>query len=155
MMNAGQKYLAEAESLVRKVVVDIESEPDKNLLQEKQRESEKQIDAVLEKVYEAVEHVAERNDYNIIYGRGGNNPTKFSVPIVRVPDEAQVFIMYQGIYKIHLKRKTDPSQWPWIEIAQSPYPLLGKYRYLTVWGGKRKEGFIEVANDSPIRFLAN
>jgi len=155
MMKAGQPYLAEAESLVRKMVVDIETESDKNLLLEKLSGSEKEIDDTLEKVYEAVEQVAKRDRYNIIYGRGGENPTKFSVPIVRVPDDAQVFIMHAGTYKIHQRRGTAPSQFPWIEITQSPYPLMGKYHYLIISAGKRRESTIEVANNSPIRFQAN
>jgi len=157
LMSAGQPYLESAENLVRKTVVDIESEPDKNLLREKLRESERQIDELLyDKIYQAVEQIAQRNNYNIIHGRGGSDIKKFSVNITTVPDGAKVFVMTDLVYRKQLIIKADPSQWPWLEITQNPYPLLGKYRYLTIWsGGKRAEGSIDVASGSPLKILPN
>jgi hypothetical protein len=155
--SAVQPYLVSAENLVKKTVVDIESEPDKNRLDEKLRDNEKQIDDILyDKIYQAVEQVARRKGYNIIYGRGGGEPKKFSVNITTVPDGARVFIMRDREYQMQLFMKTNPSQWPWLEIVQNPYQLLGKYRYRTVWrDGKHAEGDINVLNDSPLRFQPN
>lgn len=153
----GRPYLLSAEKLVKKTVVDIESERDKNRLAEKLRASEKQIDDLLyDQIYMAVEQVAQRNGYNIIYGRGAAVITKFSVAITTMPDGAKVFVMTDLAYRKQLIMRTNRTQWPWIEIVQNPYQLLGRYRYLTVWpDGKRAEGNINVASRSPLRFLPN
>jgi hypothetical protein len=157
MESTGKSYLESAEKLVRKTVADIESKLDKNLLVELLRENERQIDDLLyDKIYRAVEQVAERNHYNIIYGRGGGEIKKFSVTITTVPDGAKVFLMTDLVYRKQLMTKSNPSQWPWIEVVQNPYQLLGKYRYLTTWtNGKRAEGSIDVANSSPLTLRQN
>jgi hypothetical protein len=73
-----------------------------------------------------------------------------------VPDGAKVFVMTDLAYRKQLIMRTNRTQWPWIEIVQNPYQLLGRYRYLTVWpDGKRAEGNINVASRSPLRFLPN
>lgn len=157
VQSAGKPYLASAEKLVQKTVIEIESEADKDRLNETLRDYEKQIDEILyDKIYVAVEQVAERQGYNIIYGRGGDNIKKFSVIIITQPDGAKIFMMTDLVYRKQLILKIDRAQWPWIEIVQNPYPLLGRYRYLTIWpDGKRAEGTIDVASASPLRFLPN
>jgi hypothetical protein len=149
--------LARAETLVKQIVFDIESEPNQTRLQEKLREDERQIDDLLyDKIYQAVQQAAQRKRYNIIYGRGGGDIKKFSVNIITVPEGAKVLMMTDLVYRKQLIMKTNRSQWPWIEIVQSPYQLLGRYRYLTIWpDGKHAEGSIDVANGSPLRFLPN
>ena len=155
--SVGQPYLLSAEKLVRQTVIDIESEPNKDSLKEKLRAKEKQIDELLyDKIYQAVEQEAQANGYNIIYGRGGASTIKFSVNITTVPDGAKVWVMTNLVYRQQVNLRTNASRWPWIEIVQIPYQLLGKYRYRTIWrDGRHAEGDINVVNASPIRFLPN
>lgn len=154
----GRPHLLRAENLVKKTVVDIESERDKGRLGEKLRESEQQIDDILyDKIYVAIEQVAQRKGYNIIRGRGGPRPIPmFLVEIITDPDKGKVFVMTDLSYRKQLITKTDRSRWPWIEIVQNPYRLAGKYRYRTIWpDGKRAEGTIHVANPGPVKFRPN
>lgn len=156
-LSAGRPYLECAEIFVAKIVADLESEPDKTVLREEIRESEKQIDEFLyDKIYQAIEQLAQRKHYNVIYGRGGNDPKKFSVTITTVPDGAKVYVMTELVYRKQLIKRVNPAYWPWIEVVQNPHPLLGRNRYLTVWpGGRRTEGTIDVTSGSPIRLLPN
>lgn len=149
--------LAAAESLVKKMIVDIESDPDQQSMKQRLLEDERQIDEILyEKIYEIVEQEAERKGYNIVYARGGDEIKKFSVKITTVPDGAKVWIMWDLVYRKQLITKTEKSQWPWIEVVQSPSDFLGKYHYLAVWpDGRRAEGDIEVSSPNPIRLLPN
>jgi hypothetical protein len=150
-----QNYLVQAEKLIMRTVVHIESTQDKNDLKEKLQEDEKQIDNILySKVYEAVEQYAQRNQYNIIYSRGGQDIKKFSVSIITIPDGAKVWMMTNLVYRKQLITKADPSQWPWVEIVQNPSDLLGKYHYRAVWPDTRRaEGDIEIGNASPIKLM--
>jgi hypothetical protein len=150
-----QPYLVRAESLDKKVVVDIESDTDKNSLSEKLRENQKQIDEILyDEIYKAVEQDAQRNGYNIIYGRGGPDRKMFSVNISTVPDGAKVWMMTGLVYRQHSSIVgTDPSRWPWKEMVQNPLDLLGGYHYRARWpDGKQAEGDIEVLSASPVTF---
>ena len=149
-----QQHLAQAENLVKQMVVQIESEQNRDKLDAKLRDLGDGVDEILyTKIYSLIDQFAESRKYNLINGRGGDDVKKFSVSITTVPDRARIFIMPELVYRKQLLVRADPSQWPWIEIVQNPYELLGRYHYLTVWpGGKRVEGNIDVANGSPIKF---
>jgi hypothetical protein len=149
----GRRYLERAERIVRRTIYDIETG---NIRLSKQlQDNEKQIDKILyDRIYDAIEMVARRKGYNIIYGKSGSEVKKFSVAITTVPQGARVFIMTDLVYRKQLIMKTNPSDWPWTEIVQNPNPLLGKYRYFTVWpNGKRSEGSIDVNSDSALRLI--
>jgi hypothetical protein len=150
-------YLVSAENLVKKAIVDIESDPDKNSLKVKLEQDETQVNEILDdRVYQAVAQEAQHNGYNVIYGRGGGDIKKFSVNLSTAPDGAKIWIMTGLVYRKQLIMKTDPSQWPWIEIVQNPVELLGGYHYRAVWpGGKRAESDIVVDNASPVTLKPN
>ena len=147
-----QPYLLRAEGLVKKIVVDIETNPDKTSSKGKLQEYERQIDEIIYvEIYQAVERDAQRKGYNVIYGRGDGDRKKFSVSLSTAPDGAKVWIMTGLVYRKQLIMKTDPSQWPWTEIVQNPVELLGGYHYRAVWpGGKRAEADIVVDSANPI-----
>lgn len=147
-----QPYLVRAEGLVKTIVIEIETNPDKNNLKEKLLEDERQIDEIIYgSIYPAVEQDALRKGYNVIFGRGDGDRKKFSVSLGTAPDGARVWIMTGLVYRKQIIKKTDPSQWPWMEIVQNPVELLGGYHYRAVWpGGKRAEADIVVESASPI-----
>ena len=149
-----REHLEQAENLVKEAVVQLESEADREKLNAKLSALGNTIDEILyTKIYGLVESFAESRQYSILSGRGADRMKKFSVSVSTVPEGARVFIMTDLLYRKQLLKKTDPSQWPWIEIVQNPYELLGKYRYLTVWpDGKKVEDSLNVANGSPITF---
>jgi hypothetical protein len=154
-INRAQASLAAAEILVRKIVVQIESAPANQRAKGELSEYERRIDEILyRRIYESIEREARRKGFDILYGRGGDEIKKFSVKISTVPDGAKVWIMRGLVYRKQLITKTDKSQWPWVEVVQNPFDLLGKYHYLAVWpDGRRAEGDIEVSSPSPIRLL--
>lgn len=150
-----QCYLDQAEQLVKQSVVAIETVTNKDQLKVFLQKTEDQIDDLLyNKLFESIEKYAQKNRYNVIYDRGGDTVKPFSVSVSSVPDGAKVWIMTDGVYRMQLFLKLDPSQWPWTEVVQNPADLIGKYRYKASWpDGRRTEENINVTNANPLRVL--
>lgn len=146
-------YLTRAESLVRESLGLIESHREQPGLRAEVDNLGKRIDDILDKqLYEAIVRAAKEKDYNIIFGRGGQQPKMFRVNFETVPEGARVWVMTDVVYRKQLITRTDPSMWPWVELVQNPTDMLGRYRYRAVWpSGRRSEDNIDVNNPNPLK----